>query len=77
MAYATENWVSGVANTGTFTKPSALTVKNGDSFIPSGWTIVNIEESIIETKSEAPTESIIEPETESAASDLVEDEIEE
>jgi hypothetical protein len=41
LAGATDNWVKGVAATGTFTKPSALTKKTGVNYIPSGWTVVN------------------------------------
>lgn len=40
---ATTNWVSGVANTGTFYKPSALPEIYGPSYIPVGWTVVNID----------------------------------
>ena len=36
-ADATVNWVSGVSSTGTFVKPSALSVVNGTSYIPNGW----------------------------------------
>ena len=36
-ADATVNWVSGVSSTGTFVKPSALSVVNGTSYIPDGW----------------------------------------
>lgn len=38
-----DNWVSNVAATGTFVKPSSMTSwTSGASGIPSGWTIVNI-----------------------------------
>lgn len=37
-----EGWVGGVASTGTFVKPSALTsIPTGTSGIPSGWTVIN------------------------------------
>lgn len=36
-----DNWVYGVSNTGTFIKPSALTIPEGDSGVPSDWTIIN------------------------------------
>ena len=39
----TNDWVSGVASTGTFYKPTALTEEYGTSKIPTGWTVVNIE----------------------------------
>ena len=39
-SYASE-WVYGVSSTGTFTKPSALTISTGSSGVPSGWTIIN------------------------------------
>ena len=39
----TNRWVSGVASTGTFYKPTALTEEYGTSKIPTGWTVVNIE----------------------------------
>ena len=35
------DWVSGVAASGTFTKPSALPEEYGTSRIPTGWTVVN------------------------------------
>lgn len=40
---ATNNWVAGVSSSGTFYKPSALPTKFGDSYIPTGWTVVNID----------------------------------
>lgn len=40
---ATNNWVAGVSSSGTFYKPSALPTKFGDSYIPPGWTVVNID----------------------------------
>ena len=37
------NWVQGVAATGTFTKDASMsTLPSGDSGIPSGWTVVDI-----------------------------------
>ena len=36
---STENWVSGVAATGTFVKNSAATWNTGVNGIPSGWTV--------------------------------------
>ena len=36
-----QNWVSGVAAAGTFTKPTALSEEYGANRIPSGWTVVN------------------------------------
>lgn len=37
------NWVDGVAATGTFTKAASMTtLPTGDSGIPSGWTVVEI-----------------------------------
>ena len=38
-AYSTDNWVSGVADQGLFTKPEDLAEEYGDSRIPSGWLI--------------------------------------
>ena len=38
---ATTNWVSSVASSGTFTKPSALAEGYGISRIPTGWTVIN------------------------------------
>ena len=35
------DWVSGVASTGTFTKAVAATLETGTSGIPEGWTVVN------------------------------------
>lgn len=37
-----ENWLYGVAASGTFTKPSSLTLSTGPDGIPSGWTVVNV-----------------------------------
>ena len=37
---ATEDWVSDVAASGTFTCPTALPKTTGVNNIPSGWTIV-------------------------------------
>ena len=39
----TNNWVSEVASTGTFYKPSALPAEYGTAKIPTGWTVVNID----------------------------------
>jgi hypothetical protein len=36
----TENWVLGVASTGTFTCPTELPEEFGPYRIPAGWTIV-------------------------------------
>lgn len=36
---ATEDWVDGVASTGTFRKPKALPIIWGTSYIPAGWSI--------------------------------------
>ena len=36
-------WVSNVSPTGTFYKPSALSEEFGESKIPTGWTVVNID----------------------------------
>ena len=38
----TTNWVSGVATSGTFEKPSSTTIDPGVNGIPSGWTVINI-----------------------------------
>ena len=38
---STENWVYGVAASGTFIKPSALPEEYGVNRIPTGWTVVN------------------------------------
>lgn len=40
-AYA---WTDGVASEGTFIKPAALEEKFGTSYIPTGWTVYNLEE---------------------------------
>ena len=40
---ATESWVSSVAPTGTFVKPTALSASYGSSYIPSGWTVIDKE----------------------------------
>lgn len=37
------NWVSGVAQSGTFECPSALPTTTGVSYIPTGWTVVNTD----------------------------------
>jgi hypothetical protein len=42
---ATESWVSSVAPTGTFVKPTALSTSYGSSNIPSGWTVMDKEEN--------------------------------
>ena len=39
----TSNWVSNVASTGTFYKPSALPEEFSASRIPTGWTVENID----------------------------------
>ena len=39
----TKNWVTGVSSAGTFYKPSALSEEFGESKIPTGWTVVNID----------------------------------
>ena len=36
-----ENWVNGVAATGTFTKAAAVTLPSGVNGIPTGWTVVD------------------------------------
>ena len=41
---ATQNWVSNVASTGTFYKDFETEWATGTSGIPSGWTVVNINE---------------------------------
>ena len=38
---ATQDWVDGVAASGTFTKPSALSESYGPNRIPDGWKVVN------------------------------------
>ncbi|MBR7120852.1 MAG: hypothetical protein IKC94_01255 [Lentisphaeria bacterium] len=43
-ASETVRWVENVADEGTFYKPAALPEFYGDSFIPEGWTVVNIDE---------------------------------
>ena len=40
---ATENWVSSIASTGTFVKPTELSASYGSSYIPSGWTVLDKE----------------------------------
>lgn len=40
-ANATANWVTSVASTGTFIKPSALPEQYGVSRIPTNWTVIN------------------------------------
>ena len=39
----TLSWVYSVSSSGTFYKPSALPQEYGESKIPSGWTVVNID----------------------------------
>ena len=39
----TANWVTSVSSAGTFYKPSALSGELGESKIPTGWTVVNID----------------------------------
>lgn len=36
-------WVNGVSSSGTFYKPSALPETYGTNYIPTGWTVVNID----------------------------------
>ena len=38
---ATENWLSGVAASGTFIKPSTLPEEYGVSRIPEGWIVID------------------------------------
>ena len=38
---STYYWLYGVSASGTFTKPNGLPEENGESRIPSGWTVVN------------------------------------
>ena len=44
-----ENWVQGVAAAGTFICPTALgtdaTIQRGNSYCPTGWTVVNYDAS--------------------------------
>ena len=39
--YSTGNWLENVSTSGTFVCPSALSIKYGIDYIPSGWTIVH------------------------------------
>ena len=39
----TTSWVTSVSSAGTFYKPSALSEEFGQSNIPNGWTVVNID----------------------------------
>ena len=39
----TSDWVTSVSSAGTFYKPSALSEEFGESKIPTGWTVVNID----------------------------------
>lgn len=39
----TASWVDNVKSTGTFYKPTALPEEYGESKIPTGWTVVNID----------------------------------
>ena len=39
----TSKWVTSVSSAGTFYKPSALSEEFGESKIPTGWTVVNID----------------------------------
>ncbi|MGN0878437.1 MAG: hypothetical protein ACI4WT_03140 [Oligosphaeraceae bacterium] len=34
-------WLVGASSSGVFVKPSGLTTKRGDSYIPSGWTVID------------------------------------
>ena len=36
------DWVSGVASSGTFYKPSTLTMTTGVNGIPNGWTVADL-----------------------------------
>ena len=38
---ATSGWVEGVSSTGSFTKPSSLTLIKDDDHIPNGWSVYN------------------------------------
>ena len=38
----TNNWVGAVGSNGIFYKPTQLEEKNGNNYIPSNWTVVNI-----------------------------------
>ena len=40
----TTNWVKSVSSSGSFYKPSSLEAKFGTGYIPSGWTVYNLEE---------------------------------
>jgi len=54
---ATDNWLNGVAPTGTFTKAAGMTGwSSGDSGIPSGWTVKDYG-SVAKTLSEADDNS--------------------
>ena len=41
VATATQDWVYGLAASGTFIKPTALPEEYGPSRIPEGWTVIN------------------------------------
>lgn len=40
---ATYDWVGEASSSGVFYKPSALPIEYGESRIPEGWTVVNID----------------------------------
>jgi hypothetical protein len=50
----TENWVTDVAETGTFICPEELSLEYGDNFIPEGWTVKQEENT--RTEAVAATE---------------------
>ena len=39
ISYTLNNWVQGVAPTGTFVKHPDANLQTGDNGIPSGWTV--------------------------------------
>ena len=41
----TDNWLTGVAENGTFICPKKLPTEYGENFIPEGWKIVNEDTS--------------------------------
>ena len=43
----TNLWVKDVSPTGTFVCPSTLKREYGDSFIPSGWTVISLQDIIV------------------------------
>jgi hypothetical protein len=38
---ATDDWLPGVATTGTFVCPDELPIQYGNDYIPEGWTVIN------------------------------------